>query len=974
MAFSLLKILKGLRIVKENTLTPDEIQIVPNGSASTVTTIQSSQTANRTLTLPNATDTLVGKATTDTLTNKTIDADGTGNVISNIDNGNIKAAAGIDATKIADGSVDNTEFQNINGLSSPAVGTTQSQTLSNKTIVAASNTITTAASGGLVATELNAALAELESEITSGAGDLATHIADTTTHGTTGNIVGTSDSQTLTNKTINADNNTITNIENADIKAGAAIDATKIADGTVTNTEFQYVGGVTSDIQTQLNTGASNLTTHMSDTTTHGTTGDIVGTSDAQIITNKDIDGGTASNTRRITIPKDTKTNLDALTRKEATIVYASDQDKLYVDDGTNLQEIGSGAGNINFILNPDAEAGTTGFATYADAAGTRPVDGTGGVPAVTWTTSATAPLAGSNSFLFTKGALNCQGGGVGYDFTIDAQDKAKVLQINFNYLVSSGTFVAGTSTADSDVIVYIYDVINAVMIEPSSIKLLSNSTTIADKFSATFQTASNSTSYRLILHVATASTAAYTLQVDSIAVSPSTYVYGTPISDWVAYTPTVTGLGTISNEGTFWRRVGDSLEIKATIVAGTVTADALSISLPAGLSIDASKNPSTTNTASHGFAYRVNGDILDAYATAGYGPWVVFSDTAVSTNLLYVAQDQVASRFSKEPGNELFASGDRGRYTVSGIPILGWSSSVQMSDQTDTRVVAAKVNNSTIGSLANAVETVLPFPTVVSDTHAGWSTSTNRYTISVAGKYRLSANARTDGGGGWVAGESFYLTLRKNGVDFARGVRTAETTHGASVAVNVVGQVDLNVGDYVDVIYFQNSGAAINLVGSALDVRFELDRISGPSAIAASEDVIIRAIGTAAQTLTNAAYTTIQFPSTTYDSHGAFTSNTTFTAPTSGKYKVYSNVGVTMVAGAQTWYMGIYRSGSEYTLKIIQKTFEALIHNFHIEDSVRLLAGQTIDIRIYNGSGADRTVDATANTAVINIERVGNY
>jgi len=39
------------------------------------------------------------------------------------------------------------------------------QTLTNKTIVAANNTITTAASGGLVATELNAALAELEAEI-----------------------------------------------------------------------------------------------------------------------------------------------------------------------------------------------------------------------------------------------------------------------------------------------------------------------------------------------------------------------------------------------------------------------------------------------------------------------------------------------------------------------------------------------------------------------------------------------------------------------------------------------------------------------------------------------------------------------------------------------------------------------------------------------------------------------------------------
>jgi hypothetical protein len=57
---------------------------------------------------------------------------------------------------------------------------------------------------------------------------------------------------TLTNKTIDSDSNTITNIVNADIKAAAAIDATKIANGTVTNTEFQYIGGLTSDAQTQL--------------------------------------------------------------------------------------------------------------------------------------------------------------------------------------------------------------------------------------------------------------------------------------------------------------------------------------------------------------------------------------------------------------------------------------------------------------------------------------------------------------------------------------------------------------------------------------------------------------------------------------------------------------------------------------------------------------------------------------------------
>jgi hypothetical protein len=71
---------------------------------------------------------------------------------------------------------------------------------------------------------------------------------------TVATLIGT---QTLTNKSIDSDNNTITNIVNADIKAAAAIDATKIANGNVSNTEFQYLDGVTSAIQTQLNTKAT---------------------------------------------------------------------------------------------------------------------------------------------------------------------------------------------------------------------------------------------------------------------------------------------------------------------------------------------------------------------------------------------------------------------------------------------------------------------------------------------------------------------------------------------------------------------------------------------------------------------------------------------------------------------------------------------------------------------------------------------
>ena len=66
--------------------------------------------------------------------------------------------------------------------------------------------------------------------------------------------VTASTTTTFTNKTFDADatGNSLTNIEDDNIKAGAEINATKIADGSVTNTEFQYISTLSSNAQTQI--------------------------------------------------------------------------------------------------------------------------------------------------------------------------------------------------------------------------------------------------------------------------------------------------------------------------------------------------------------------------------------------------------------------------------------------------------------------------------------------------------------------------------------------------------------------------------------------------------------------------------------------------------------------------------------------------------------------------------------------------
>jgi hypothetical protein len=70
-------------------------------------------------------------------------------------------------------------------------------------------------------------------------------------------------------------------IVNADINSSAAIDATKIHDGTISNTEFGYLNGVTSAIQTQLDAKlvkANNLSDLTSASTARTNLGVAIGT------------------------------------------------------------------------------------------------------------------------------------------------------------------------------------------------------------------------------------------------------------------------------------------------------------------------------------------------------------------------------------------------------------------------------------------------------------------------------------------------------------------------------------------------------------------------------------------------------------------------------------------------------------------------------------------------------------------------
>jgi hypothetical protein len=92
-----------------------------------------------------------------------------------------------------------------------------------------------------------AATAQTNAESTA-SGYVSTHAGLTTVHGVTGVIVGTTDTQTLTNKTLTSPK------VNENVELTATATELNILDGaTLSTTELNYVDGVTSAIQTQLN-------------------------------------------------------------------------------------------------------------------------------------------------------------------------------------------------------------------------------------------------------------------------------------------------------------------------------------------------------------------------------------------------------------------------------------------------------------------------------------------------------------------------------------------------------------------------------------------------------------------------------------------------------------------------------------------------------------------------------------------------
>lgn len=635
---------------------------------------------------------------------------------------------------------------------------------------------------------------------------------------------------------------------------------------------------------------------------------------------------------------------------------------KLDAGSSTNWQEVGAGVGGINYIKNPDAEVNTTGWATYADAAGTSPVDGTGGSPTVTWTSSATTPLRGTKSFVLTKDAANRQGEGVAYAFTIDDADKAKVLSISFDYEVGSGTYASGDTT------VWIYDVTNAQVIQPAPSSILN--TTVEGRWAGTFQSASNSTSYRLILHVSSTSASAYTLRVDNVQVGPQSIAYGAPVTDWQSYTPTGSWVSNTTYTGR-WRRVGDTMQIQALVSLSGAPSGTFSVNLPSGYTMDTNKITSTVVGAGSFGQAHANDTGVNNYV----GDVVYASTTSVNV----VGSSGSAALWSSTVPFS-FNNADSVQLEFS-LPISGWSSSTVVSSEADTRVVAAGARLITTNQVitAGSPATVI-FNTVRFDTHASYNSSTGVYTAPVAGRYVCKAVILASTGTA-PSSHGFYFLVNNTGDKFGY-FQQAAITGGTNNTYHSEATITLNAGDNVRVVFFSNTQNT-TLIANATDdaTALYIERLSGPAQIAASESVTA-SYTNSSTTVNGATDTTLVFATKDYDSHGGMNTGTgIYTVPVSGKYRVSCNFTASGGSGAGSannlTTIRMQKSGSSSVQRIMgsftASSTAAIQRSLSGSTTVNCLAGDTIYVFINNPDSAFVGAN-TANGTWLTIERVGNY
>lgn len=489
-----------------------------------------------------------------------------------------------------------------------------------------------------------------------------------------------------------------------------------------------------------------------------------------------------------------------------------------FSNDGTGFRAIGSGSGGLSsYLTNKDFETDASGVSAYNNTAGTNPsgaTPGAGGSPSVTGTRNTSSPLIGSGDLKLAKGATNRQGDGLGLAFTIPSVYTSAPQQIVFAYNATDANYVAG------DVVACIVDATAQALIVVSGADVGSCKSIPKAKgtFTATFN-ATTSTSYRLAYHVATTNATAYNLFFDDISIGSLILPSGVPVSDWSSYTPTIAAAAS-TNVFSKYKRVGDSIEIMGRFDHnGSGTGSALTFTMPAGLTVDATKLSSGAVGSTHNKVG--SGQVF--ITASDYRAYTLYPVT--SSTIGFVDNDETAGTIE---GTDI-SSGNIVSYTAL-IPVAEWSGSANIANgpQIEYAYNTSTSNADDTTSFANG-----PDGNTVPSVATSAKAKRVRFQSPIQPTDKLSIEVSLNGGP-WT---DISLAGRSNRVA-AYSYQDA-STYGIGYSVSAVNSTDIDV--YFG-IYAGATGSTYGAAGSAWSTltayKWRAKKEAGVASLALAEAV----------------------------------------------------------------------------------------------------------------------------------------
>lgn len=602
----------------------------------------------------------------------------------------------------------------------------------------------------------------------------------------------------------------------------------------------------------------------------------------------------------------------------------------------------------------------TNGFPT-SNAGGNNPFSSASGGSAASGNLSFAAltggtQIAGTTSGLLASSATSVAGDlVVSSPFFIDSDDQGRMLGFSLAYKVVSGaTNLVFNGLQTGSFAIALYDLANNTWIQPAgTFNFVQNNG--AGLATGTFQAASNATKYQIAIINITASGGAYSLALDDVFVGPMMTTQGPAMTNWQAYTPTVTNAGTVTNMSAFYRRVGDTLQVTASWKNGTVAGGVPTMSLPPGLAIDATKVSFDNTTLGIGVSANT---VTQAVFTSGTTYLAAIADVSNPSAVLIVYHIQGSSSTEVwENSSNGLASNVWNELSFS-VPIAGWASNSTVSSDTDTRVVAARY----VGDgVSHTFTTSAPYQynTQVYDTHAAVTVGTSwKFTAPVAGFYRvtITADNRSDNG----------QALYKNGtIVLGASELIATQTNGTGATT-----LQLNAGDFIDI----RPTISVTVGQGATQNSICIERLSGPAVVSATESVNFSAFGGTPGGTISASDSPTIYSGVIRDSHNAYNASTgTYTVPVAGMYRVSASIFSTQSSSSANSSVTVspYKSGVQQAQGLTRLPAGMTGETAGVSCTFPCKAGDTIIIQSSNTNSGPAY--GSSNSNYVSIERIGN-